>query len=51
MTENDPRHPSDAFLQAEIERDRRHEHVLIPKTILALVVVAALVVIRQVFFV
>jgi hypothetical protein len=36
--------------QREIDSDRRHERVLIPKALLALVVVAILVVIRQVFF-
>lgn len=36
--------------QREIDRDRRHERVLIPKTLLAFAVVAVLVVIRQVFF-
>ena len=47
----DPRHPTDAFLQAELDRDLRHERVLIPKAIIALAVVAVLVVIRQLFFV
>ncbi len=37
-------------IEREIERDRRGEYRLIPKTILALAVVAVLVVIRQVFF-
>jgi hypothetical protein len=47
----DPRHPDAAFIQAELDRDRRHEWVLIPKTVVALAVVAVLVVIRQLFFV
>jgi hypothetical protein len=51
MTENDPLHPSDDFLQAEIDSDLRHERVLIPKTIIALAFVGVLVVIRQLFFV
>ncbi len=36
--------------QREIDADRRHERVLIPKALLALAVVAVLVIIRQVFF-
>jgi hypothetical protein len=51
MTESDPRHPSDEFIQAELDRDLRHERVLIPKAIIALAVVAVLVIIRQLFFV
>ena len=51
MSEIDPRHPTDAFIQAEIDADRKHEWVLVPKAILAVVVVAVLVVIRQLFFV
>jgi hypothetical protein len=51
MTEIDPRHPDAALIQRELDRDRRHEWVLIPKTLLALAVVAVLVVIRQLFFV
>jgi hypothetical protein len=47
----DPRHPDAAFIQREIDRDRRHEWVLIPKAIIALAVVGVLVVIRQLFFV
>lgn len=46
----DPRHPSDEFLQREIDDNRRAEFWLIPKTVLALVVVAVLIVIREVFF-
>jgi hypothetical protein len=47
----DPRHPDDAFIQRELDRDTRHEWVLVPKAILALAVVAVLVVIRQLYFV
>jgi hypothetical protein len=36
--------------EREIDKDRRDERLLIPKTILALAIVAVLVVIRQVFF-
>jgi hypothetical protein len=46
----DPRNPGDEFLQREIDDNRRSEYWLIPKAILALAVVAALVVIREVFF-
>jgi hypothetical protein len=47
----DPRHPDAAFIQRELDRDRKHEWVLVPKAIIALAVVAVLVVIRQLFFV
>jgi hypothetical protein len=47
----DPRHPDLAYIQRELDRDRRHERVLIPVTIVALAVVGVLVVIRQLFFV
>jgi hypothetical protein len=47
----DPRHPDLAFIQRELDRDRKHEHVLIPVAIVAVLVVAVLVVIRQLFFV
>jgi hypothetical protein len=47
----DPRHPDAVFIQRELDRDRRHEWVLVPKAIIALAVVAVLVVIRQLFFV
>jgi hypothetical protein len=47
----DPTHPDAAFLQRELDRDRKGEWVLIPKTLIALGVVAVLVVIRQLFFV
>jgi hypothetical protein len=47
----DARHPDDAFLRREIEDDRRGEHVLLVKTLIAGLVVAALVVARQLLFV
>jgi hypothetical protein len=47
----DPRHPDAAFIQREIDNDRKHEWVLIPKALIALAFVAVLVVIRQLFFV
>jgi hypothetical protein len=46
----DPRHPDPAFLQRELDRDRAHEWVLIPKAIIALLVVVVLVVVRQLYF-
>ncbi len=46
----DPRNPGDEFLQREIDDNRRSEFWLIPKALLALAIVAALVVIREVFF-
>jgi hypothetical protein len=46
----DPRNPGDQFLQHEIDDNRRAERLLIPKAILALVLVAVLVAIREVFF-
>jgi hypothetical protein len=51
MTESDPRHPDDAVLQKELDRDRLHERVLIPKALVAVVIIVVLVVIRQLFFV
>ena len=48
---DDIRNPGDAFIQAEIDSNRRYEWLLIPKAIIALGVVAVLVVIRQLFFV
>jgi hypothetical protein len=51
MSQADPRHPDDAFIQRELDADRKHEWVLVPKAIIALVVVAVLVIIRQLFFV
>ncbi len=47
----DVRNPGDAFIQAEIDSNRRYEWLLIPKAFVALLVVAVLVVIRQVFFI
>jgi hypothetical protein len=47
----DPRHPDFAFIQRELDHDRKHERVLIPIAIVALLVVGVLVVIRQLFFV
>jgi hypothetical protein len=50
-TPMDPTIPNAAVIQDELDRDRRHEFVLIPKAIIALAIVAVLVVIRQLFFV
>ena len=47
----DPRHPDAAYMQRELDRDRRHERVLITKALIAAAVVAVLVVIRQLYFV
>jgi hypothetical protein len=47
----DPRRRELIAIQNEIDADRKHEWVLIPKALLALVAVAVLVVIRQLFFV
>lgn len=46
----DPRHPSDEFLQRELDSDRKGEWILIPKAVFALVLVGVLVLIRQLFF-
>ncbi len=46
----DPRHPDAAFIQRELDRDRKREWLLLPKTVVALAVVAVLVVIRQLWF-
>lgn len=46
----DMRNPGDAYVQAEIDSNRRFEWLLPLKALLALVVVAALVAIRIVFF-
>ncbi len=46
----DPRNPGDEFLQREIDVNRRSELWLIPKAALALAIVAALIVVREVFF-
>ena len=48
---DDIRNPGDAFIQAEIDANRRYEWFLIPKAFIALGVVAVLVVVRQLFFV
>lgn len=48
---DDIRNPGDAFIQAELDANRRHEWLLVPKAIIAFAVVGALVVIRQLFFV
>jgi hypothetical protein len=50
-TPADPTIPNADVIQNELDRDLRHERVLIPKAIVALAVVAVLVVIRQLFFV
>lgn len=47
----DIRNPGDAFIQAEIDSNRRYEYSLIPKAIIAFAVVAALIIVRQLFFV
>jgi hypothetical protein len=47
----DPRRRDIIAIQDELDADRKHEWVLIPKAIIALVAVAVLVVIRQLFFV
>lgn len=47
----DPRNPGDAFIQQEIDTDRRLERWLWAKAALAILVVAGLVVVREVFFV
>ena len=44
------RRESDGYLQREIDQNRRSERLLIPKALFALVIVAVLVVVRQVFF-
>jgi hypothetical protein len=51
MSDTDARHPSPEFIQSELDRDRKHEWVLVPKAIIAIAVVVVLVVIRQLFFV
>ena len=48
---DDIRDPGDAFIQAELDSNRRYEWLLVPKALLAFAIVAALVVVRQVFFV
>ena len=44
------RHPGVAFIQREIEHDRKGERWLLLKTAIAIAFVAVLVVIRQLFF-
>jgi hypothetical protein len=44
------RHLGDAHLRRELERDRRAERWLWAKAAIALAVVAAIIVVRQVFF-
>jgi hypothetical protein len=46
----DPRDPGDDFLRQEIESNRRSERWLVLKGLIALLLVAVLVAIRQVFF-
>jgi hypothetical protein len=46
----DPRNPGDAYLQAELDRDRRRERFLLLQTVVAVAVIAVIVVIRQAFF-
>jgi hypothetical protein len=46
----DPRNPGDAYLQNEIDTNRRDEYRLIGKALIALLFVAVLVAIRVVFF-
>jgi len=48
---DDIRDPGDAFIQAELDSNRRYEWLLVPKALIAFAIVVALVVIRQVFFV
>jgi hypothetical protein len=46
----DPRNPGDEYIQRELDDDRRGEWKLLPKTAIALVFVAVLVVVRQLCF-
>jgi archaellum biogenesis protein FlaJ (TadC family) len=46
----DPRNPSKDFLRQEIESNRKSERWLVLNGAIALVLVAGLVVIRQLFF-
>jgi hypothetical protein len=48
---HDPRNPGSTFLQQEIDSNRRAERLLIPKALIALMIVAILIAIREVFFV
>ncbi|MBC7762706.1 hypothetical protein [Glaciihabitans sp. GrIS 2.15] len=45
----DRRNPGEEFLAREIDDNRRAEFWLIPKTFLSLAIVAALIVLREVF--
>lgn len=47
----DLRDPGDAYIQAEIDSNRRFEWLLIPKALVGFGIVGILIVIRQVFFV
>jgi hypothetical protein len=51
LNDDDVRHTDEGFLIRELERDRRGEHVLLVKTLIAALFVAGLVVLRQLFFV
>lgn len=48
---DDIRNPGDAYMQAELDSNRRYEYLLIPKAIIAFAVVGVLVAVRQLFFV
>jgi len=48
---SDIRDPGDAFIQAELDSNRRYEWLLVPKSILAFAIVGALILIRQLYFV
>ncbi len=39
-----------SFLREELERDRRHERLLIPKALFAIAVVSVLLFVRAVYF-
>jgi hypothetical protein len=51
MNSVDPQQRDFDFIQRELDRDRKREWLLVPYAVIALVVVAVLVVIRQLFFV
>lgn len=44
------RNPGDAFLRQEIEDNRKAERILVLRGLIAVVLVAILIVVRQVFF-
>jgi hypothetical protein len=46
----DPQHPDPAFIQRELDRDRRREWFLVPKALIAIAIVGVLVLFRQVYF-